>query len=81
MFNIYHRNHPGFSILESVPAMAYDCEAAVDWKKMLQYIHFNRHSNTLLIEHNMKLIRELKASVQEIICVAPWTRLSTGCYR
>ena len=29
-------------------------------EKLLQYIHFNRHYNTLLIEHNTKLIDQLK---------------------
>lgn len=54
----------GSQLLESVPAMAYDCE--VDQEKMLQYIHFNRHSNTLLIEHNRKLTRELEARVETL---------------
>ena len=31
----------------------------VDQEKLLQYIHFNRHYNTLLVQHNTKLIKEL----------------------
>jgi len=51
------------SLLESVLAMAYDCEDAIDWKEMLQYIHFNRHSNTLLIEELKARVETLEANV------------------
>jgi len=42
-------------------AMAYKCE--VSQEKLLQYIHFNRQYNTLLIEHNTKLIDQLRTEV------------------
>jgi len=45
-------------------ALTYNCEVAQE--KLLQYIHFNRHSNTLLIEHNAKLINELKTKTNQV---------------
>ena len=35
-------------------AMAYGCQ--VSQEQVLQYIHYNRHHNTMLIERNMKLL-------------------------
>ena len=32
----------------------------VSQEKLLQYIHFNRHYNTLLVRHNTKLIEDLR---------------------
>jgi len=39
-------------------AMAYGCK--VSQSQLLQYIHFNRHHNTLLVQHNTKLTSELR---------------------
>ena len=44
----------------------YKYAAQVAQEKLLQYIHFNRHSNTLLIEHNAKLINELKTKTNQV---------------
>merc|ERR1712192_305589 len=44
--------------------MAYKCE--VSQEKLLQYIHFNRHYNTLLIQHNTKLINQLRAEMETV---------------
>ena len=37
-------------------SLAYECE--VSQKSLLKYIHFNRHHNTMLIEHNAKMVKE-----------------------
>ena len=34
-------------------------------EKLLQYIHHNRHSNTLLVQHNNKQIDKLKIQNQD----------------
>merc|ERR1712012_951029 len=42
------------SVIDQVElAMAYGCK--VNQEQLLQYIHFNRHHNTLLVQHNTKL--------------------------
>ena len=35
-------------------------------EKLLQYIHHNRRSNTLLVQHNNKLIDKLRTEVDNI---------------
>jgi len=57
-----HYDDP-LSIIDQVElAMAYKCE--VSQEKLLQYIHFNRHYNTLLIQHNTKLINQLGTDME-----------------
>jgi len=46
-------------------AMAYNC--SVSQEKLLQYIHFNRHYNTLLIQHNTKLINQLRTNLEQFL--------------
>ena len=36
----------------------------VGQEKLIRYIHFNRHYNTLLIEHNTKLIKQLRTEME-----------------
>ena len=36
-------------------------------EKLLQYIHFNRHYNTLLVRHNTKLIEDLRTENAQLI--------------
>ena len=36
-------------------------------EKLLQYIHFNRHHNTLLVQHNTKLIEDLRTENTHLI--------------
>ena len=36
-------------------------------EKLLQYIHFNRHHNTLLVQHNTKLIEDLRTENAHLI--------------
>ena len=36
----------------------------VSQEKLLQYIHFNRQYNTLLIDHNTKLIEQLRTEME-----------------
>ena len=36
-------------------------------EKLLQYIHHNRHSNTLLVQHNTKLINKLRTENTPLI--------------
>ena len=61
-------------------AMTYGCE--LPQERLLQYIHFNRYHNTMMID---KLRDEMTAGLRHIArrlpCQAPWTKLSTGCYR
>ena len=38
----------------------------VSQEKLLQYIHFNRHHNTILIEHNTKLINQLRTEMEAV---------------
>ena len=38
----------------------------VSQEKLLQYIHFNRHHNTILIEHNTKLINQLRTEMETV---------------
>ena len=35
--------------------------------QLLQYIHFNRHHNTLLVQHNTKLIEDLRTENAHLI--------------
>ena len=35
-------------------------------EQLLQYIHFNRNHNTLLVQHNTKQIKELRTDVDHI---------------
>jgi len=46
-------------------AMAYNC--SVSQEKLLQYIHHNRHSNTLLVQHNTKLINKLRTDNSALV--------------
>ena len=39
----------------------------VSQEKLLQYIHFNRHYNTLLVRHNTKLIEDLRTETAHLI--------------
>ena len=53
-------DHEVFHMLPKVElAMAYGCH--VSQEQLLQY---NRHHNTMLIEHNVKLTNELKTEME-----------------
>ena len=72
--------YPGLLFLLQVElGMAYGCQ--LPQERILQYIHFNRHHNTMMIN---KLREEMTARPRHIArqseCEAPWTKLSTGCY-
>ena len=47
----------------------------VSQEKLLQYIHFNRQYNTLLIEHNTKLINQLRMEMDTVKPTQPSTQL------
>ena len=47
----------------------------VSQEKLLQYIHFNRQYNTLLIEHNTKLINQLRMEMDTVKPTKPSTQL------
>ena len=47
----------------------------VSQEKLLQYIHFNRQYNTLLIEHNTKLIEQLRTEMETVKATEPSTQL------
>ena len=56
-------DHEVFHMLPKVElAMAYGCH--VSQEQLLQYIRYNRHHNTMLIEHNVKLTNELKTGME-----------------
>ena len=42
------------------------CQLQVSQERLLQYIHFNRHHNTMLINDAVKQIGELKAEIAEL---------------
>ena len=52
--------------------MTYGCQ--LPQERVLQYIHFNRYHNTMMIN---KLREDM---IKRFSCQAPWTKLSTGCY-
>merc|ERR1712150_171301 len=45
-------------------SLAYQCN--VSQESLLKYIHFNRHHNTLLIEHNAKMVKENRRLIDDI---------------
>ena len=45
-------------------SLAYQCN--VSQESLLKYIHFNRHHNTLLIEHTVKMVKENRQLIDEI---------------
>ena len=47
----------------------------VSQEKLLQYIHFNRQYNSLLIEHNTKLIEQLRTEMETVKATEPSTQL------
>ena len=49
----------------------------VSQEKLLQYIHFNRQYNTLLIEHNTKLINQLRMEMDTVKPIKPSLTAST----
>ena len=44
-------------------SLAYKCE--VSQESLLKYIHFNRHHNTLLIEHTVKMVKENRRLIND----------------
>ena len=56
--------------------MTYGCE--LPQERLLQYIHFNRYHNTMMIN---KLREEMRHITRGFSCEAPWTHLAGGCYR
>ena len=44
-------------------SLAYECE--VSQKSLLKYIHFNRHHNTMLIEHTVKMVKENRRLIND----------------
>merc|ERR1712012_1429212 len=56
--------HDPLSLIDQVElSMAYKCP--VSQEKLLQYIHHNRRSNTLLVQHNNKQIDKLRIQNQD----------------
>ena len=60
-------------LLQVELAMTYGCE--LPQERLLQYIHFNRYHNTMMIN---KLRDDMTRHLHR--CTYPWTKLSTGCY-
>merc|ERR1719458_2301716 len=53
------------SIVDEVElSLAYQCN--VSQESLLKYIHFNRHHNTLLIEHTVKMVKENRRLIDDI---------------
>ena len=46
-------------------SLAYQCN--VSQESLLKYIHFNRHHNTLLIEHTVKMVKENRRLIDDNI--------------
>jgi len=46
-------------------ALAYGCSDSVSHETMLQYIHYNRHHNSMRINATGKVIEELKTEIRE----------------
>ena len=44
-------------------SLAYQCN--VSQESLLKYIHFNRHHNTLLIEHTVKMVKENRRLIDD----------------
>merc|ERR1719458_226381 len=54
------------SIVDEVElSLAYQCN--VSQESLLKYIHFNRHHNTLLIEHTVKMVKENRRLIDDNI--------------
>ena len=58
-------------------SLAYQCN--VSQESLLKYIHFNRHHNTLLIEHTVKMVKENRRLIDDNIIKqsAPTTAATT----
>ena len=52
--------------------------AQVTQEMLLQYVHFNRHYNTLLIQHNRELIDQLKTAVDSLLPGGEFVTVSTA---